>query len=215
MAWDFKKELIRKFFHFLAIGILFIYFLISDIFNRQIALLILVLVLIVLLELEYFRIDVGRKIPVLHYIYQFRRKKEKNKLGSDIFFIIGAILVLSIFNLKIAIAAILITIFGDMSAALVGKGIGKRKLKFLKDRTWEGVIAELIVDFIIVFLVFFWGFWTDYSILYNLEFWIIVFVMPISATFIETIVYKIDDNLFIPIFSGFFGELIMLLFKYF
>ncbi|MEM0465481.1 MAG: CTP--2,3-di-O-geranylgeranyl-sn-glycero-1-phosphate cytidyltransferase [Candidatus Pacearchaeota archaeon] len=210
MKWDFKKELFRKIFHFLTISILFIYFILVDVFNRKFALLILVLILIFLLKLEYFRIEIRKKIPILHYIYKFRREKEKNKIGSDVFFLIGAILVLAIFDFKIAIAAILITIFGDMVAALVGKGLGKRKLKSLKNRTWEGIIAEFIVDFIIVFLIFFWGFWNDYLILYNLKFWMVVLVMSISATFIETIVYKIDDNFFIPVFSGFLGEIIIL-----
>jgi dolichol kinase len=209
MKWNLKNELARKFVHFLSIFILLIYFVAADFFNRSIALLILVLILIVFLEFEYLRIEVGRKIPVLNKIWSYvRRGKEKGKLGADIYFLIGAILVLSIFDLRIAIAAILMTTFGDMSAALIGKRFGKHYLKSLKDRAWEGILAEFAVDILIGFLVMFWGRW---SLLYTWNLWIIILVMAVTATIVETLIYKMDDNLLIPVFSGFFGQVAWLI----
>lgn len=89
VKWNFKRELARKFVHLLSILILFIYFIASDVFNKKIALVILVLILIVFLEFEYLRIETGRKIPILNKIWKYvRRKKEKEKLGADVFFLI-------------------------------------------------------------------------------------------------------------------------------
>lgn len=103
------------------------------------------------------------------------------------------------------------TTFGDMSAALIGKRFGKHPF-FLKERTWEGTSSELFVDFLIGVFVFFGS---DFTLIYNLELWIVVLIMAITATFIETIVYKMDDNLLIPIFAGFSGQIVLFLFGHF
>jgi len=209
MKWDFRRELARKFIHLLSIFILFLYFIVSDLFSRQIALLVLILILIIQLEFEYLRIETSKKIPILNKIWDYlRRKKEKDKLGGDIFFLIGAILVLSVFDLRIAIAAILMTTFGDLSAALIGNKFGKHYLKCLKDRAWEGILAEFFVDLIIGFLVFFSR---DLSLIANPLLWTIVIGMALTATIVETLIYKMDDNLLIPIFAGFNGQIILIL----
>lgn len=213
MTWNFKRELARKFVHLLSIFILFIYFIAADIFNRNIALLILVLILIIFLELEYLRIEITREVPFLNKIWKYvRRKKEKGKLGADIYFLVGSILVLSIFDLRIAIAAILMTTFGDMSAALIGKRFGKHYLKSLKDRAWEGIFAEFFVDIVIGFFVFFWG---SFGLIYDFKIWLIILVMAVTATFVETVIYKMDDNLLIPVFAGFNGQIILILLNWF
>jgi len=155
------------------------------------------------------------KIPILNRIWRvLRREKEHDKLGGDVFFLIGAILVLAVFDLNIAMAAILMTTFGDLSAALIGKRFGKHYLVMLKDRAWEGILAEFFVDLIIGIFVFFWGFWSNTAILYNLNLWIVILVMSITATFVETIIYKMDDNLLIPLFAGFNGQIILLVLRY-
>ena len=216
MKWNFKRELARKFMHFLAVFILLAYFVVSDFFNPQTALLILVFILIIALELEYFRIEVGKKIPVLNKIWAYvRRDKEKNTIGGDVFFLIGGILVLAVFDLRIAVAAILMTIFGDLSAALIGSRFGKHHLKLFKDRAWEGILAEFFVDLLVGFAVFFRGDIFNISLIYNWQLWTIVLVMAITATIVETIAHKMDDNLLIPIFAGFNGQIVLLFFVWF
>ena len=211
--WSFRKELARKFVHFLSISVLFVYFIIADLFSRQLALLILVFVLVVFLEIEYIRIEIGNRIPLLNKILNYyRREKEREKLGGDVFFLIGAIVVLSVFDLRIAMAAILMTIFGDLAAALIGSRFGKHYLSFLKNRAWEGIIAEFFVDLIAGAVVFFVI--SGFSV-YTFQPWSIILVMSLVATFVETIIYKMDDNLLIPVFAGFSGQIISLLFSYF
>ena len=212
MKWNFKKELARKSIHFLSIFILLIYLVVSDLFNRNVALVILVLILIVSLEFEYFRIEIGRHIPIISDVWKsLRRGKEKYQIGGDVFFLIGAILVLSVFDLRVAMAAILMTTFGDMAAALIGKRFGKHYLKLLKERAWEGILAEFIVDIIIGFIVFIW---ISYGSFYDLKIWLVIFVMALTATFVETIIYKMDDNLLIPVFAGFNGHVLLILLGY-
>ena len=210
MKWDFKRELARKFVHLLSIFILIVYFFISDFFNSKIALIILVFVLIISIEFEYLRIEIPYDIPILKHLWKYmRRKKEKCRLGGDVFFLIGAILVLAIFDLRVAIAAILMTTFGDMAAALVGKRFGKHYL--MKERAWEGIFAEFIVDIFIGIGVFIWA---GNSLVSSFGVWIIILVMAISATIIETIIYQMDDNLLIPVFAGFNRQIALMMMRY-
>jgi len=105
---------------------------------------------------------------------------------------------LSLFDFDIAIAVILMTVLGDMAAAIFGIAFGKHWIKKLKDTAWEGIAAEFVVDLII-----------GYLIIGN---WIIVIPMAAMATFVETIFPHVDDNLAIPVFAGFIGQALKLLF---
>ena len=188
MVWDLKKELKRKAIHLLALSFIVIFILISENFGEALALFALVFLLIIFLELDYVRIDLRKKIPFVSGLW---RLKEKNRPGGQVFFLIGAIISLSVFDFRIALAVILMTIFGDMAAALVGKRFGKTWLT--KTKAWEGILAEFFVDVVIA-----------YFIIGN---WIVILVMALTATIVETLVDRLDDNLMIPLFAGFNGQL--------
>lgn len=173
-------------------------------FDEKFALLVLSAALIIGIELEYFRIELRYKLPIIHkYFWRFRRKKEAHALGAEIFFLLGAIICFAVFDYRIAIAAILMTTFGDLAAALFGKRYGKHWLLWMKDRAWEGIIAELVVNFAVGFILF------SFIPINNKE--IIIAVMAVTATIVETAVHKLDDNLLIPVFAGFNGQLAMML----
>ncbi|MFH1823691.1 MAG: diacylglycerol/polyprenol kinase family protein [Candidatus Firestonebacteria bacterium] len=216
MPWDFKKEIIRKSIHLLSILFLSIYVFFAEAVNHKVALLILSFVLIILLELEYARIELGAKIPLIKKLWEYRREKEKENLGGEIYFLIGAIICLAIFDKRIATAAILMTTFGDMAAAIIGTKFGKTWIPFLKNRAVEGVIAEFTVNLIIGFLVLRnyinERMWWATSLIPNGEpLWLIIIVMALTATIVETVVHKLDDNLLVPVFAGFNGEIVFLI----
>ena len=211
--WSFSQEIGRKIIHFLTIFVLMIYLLIDHYYNKQIALMFLVFALIIDLELEYFRLDSKIKIPILNYVWgKFRREKEKEHVGSDIYFLIAAIIVFSVFDKRIAVVAILMTLFGDLSAAIIGTRFGKHKLGFLKDRSYEGVISEFIVDIIIAVVVLTYG---NYMQIFSIKLILLSIVMALIATIVETKIYKVDDNLFVPIATGFVGQIMLFIFSYF
>jgi phytol kinase len=90
------------------------------------------------------------------------------------------------------------TTFGDMAAGLLGKFYGKKRIFrriFKNDKSIEGSGSEFIVDLIIGFLI--------------VGNPLISLVMAFFATLAETAVNKIDDNLVVPILSGFFGQIIL------
>jgi len=214
MKWNLKRELSRKIVHLGSILFLVIYIYTASVFSHRIALLALSFLLVVLIELEYFRVEWGMKMPMFYrYI---RRKKEKNRLGGEVFFLIGAIICLAVFDLRIAFAAILMTTFGDLAAALVGKRFGKLWIPGLKNKALEGVLAEFVVDLFIGWLIVrtlvnnsIW--WLGGTSIVGEPIWFVIFTMALTATVVDAIVDKFDDNLLIPLFSGFNGHLILLL----
>jgi len=186
----------RKAVHVLGLGYVLFYWIALRVFqSSQIATLLLLSVLLILIAIEFFRITEHKKIPVLHVLW---RPKEENTLGGQVYYILGIILALTIFDFQIALAVILMTVFGDMAAAIFGIAFGKHWIKDIPDTAWEGIIAEFVVNLII-----------GYFIIGN---WIIIIPMAAMATFVETIFPHIDDNLSIPIFAGFIGQALKLLF---
>jgi len=189
-------EVKRKAIHVLGLSYVLFYWVALKIFqSSQIAMLLLLSTLLIFISIEFFRITQHKKIPILHVLW---RPKEENTLGGQVYYILGMILALAIFDFQIALAVILMTVFGDMAAAIFGIAFGKHWMKGLKDTAWEGVIAEFVVNLII-----------GYLIIGN---WIIIIPMAAMATFVETIFPHVDDNLAIPVFAGLIGQALKLLF---
>jgi len=179
----------RKLIHITILIVLVFYFLIVEAYGKQVALIALVLLLIIFLILEYFRLELGWRMP---FFSQFIRPKEEHRMYGVIFFLSATVICLAVFDHKIALAALLMTTFGDMVAALAGKKWGETIL--FKNKTIVGFNAELLTNLIVGFFV-----------LQNIY---IIIGMAITATAVETLVDELDDNLLIPLFSGFVGQLI-------
>jgi len=205
MEFNFKQELMRKGVHIFAILYILIYYFFLKFYGHYAGLMALVFVLCFFLVIDYFRIEREKRILFFH---RFWREKEKNRFGGQVFFILGVIIAFAVFDFKIALLGILMTIFGDLSSALIGKRFGKHYLISLEDRAWEGILAEFFVDVLIGFFVFFIN-WNSFSFVFNYQFLIVILVMAFVASFVETIVYKMDDNLVVPVFSGFAGQVVL------
>ena len=190
MVWGFFHEIGRKIIHITILVVLAIYFFIENTHGKQVALLFLVGLLILFLVLEYFRLELGWKMP---FFSQFIRAKEGNRMYGVIYFLSASIISLAVFDKKIALAALLMTTFGDMVAALVGKRYGTTLI--YRNKTWAGFLAELGINLIVGFII--------------LDSIYIILGMAFVATIVETMVDELDDNLIIPLFSGFIGQIIL------
>ena len=186
-------EFLRKAVHLVSILIVLIY----EYFGKETVLWVLVSFLVIMLFLDYFRLEHNLKIPFFYTMY---RENEANRFGGHIFFSLGAITAIALCSKEIAYVAVLMTTFGDMVATLVGKFYGKRRVFyriFKNDKSIEGSLSEFIIDFLIGMLI--------------LGNPLISLVMAFFATLTETAVSRIDDNLVVPILSGFFGQIALTL----
>lgn len=186
-------EVLRKSVHLVSVLIVLIY----EWCGKETILWVLMLFLITVLFLEYFRLEHGMKIPIFYMMY---REHEADSCGGHIFFALGAIATISLFSKEIAYAAVLMTTFGDLAAALIGKFHGKKRIFkkiFNNDKSLEGSTSEFIIDLLVGLVI--------------VGDPLVSLIMAFIATLTETAVNKIDDNLVVPVFSGFFGQMTLLL----
>ncbi|MBI2654584.1 CTP--2,3-di-O-geranylgeranyl-sn-glycero-1-phosphate cytidyltransferase [Candidatus Woesearchaeota archaeon] len=190
MTLNLVQEVGRKIIHITILLVLVAYFFIHQSMGKQIALLFLVALLIGFLILEYLRLELNLKIP---FFSHFIRPKEQYRMYGVVYFLSATIISFAVFDNKIALAALLMTTFGDMVAAVIGKRYGTTLI--YRNKTWAGFLAELGTNLIVGFFV-----------LDNIY---VILGMASVATIVETIVDELDDNLLIPLFSGFVGQAIL------
>ena len=195
MKGYFFNEIGRKIIHIIILIALMLFFAIKNQAGQQAAFLFLVAVLVIFLILEYFRLELNIKLPVLH---KFIRPKDEYRHYGVIFFLTSTIIALAVFDTAIALAALLMTTFGDMSAAIAGKRYGTTIL--FRNKTVVGFVTELITNLIIAIII---------SLLFSINIYIPI-IMAFVATATETIIDEMDDNLVVPIASGFIGQILLL-----
>jgi len=121
-----KFELRRKTFHLFGLSIILCYWLAEKYYNKQTALLALTFILIIFIVVEYFVIIKKKKILFLHTL---RRPSESKKIAGTVYFALGAIIAFAAFDFIIALVVLLMLVFGDLSAALIGIAYGKHKIR--------------------------------------------------------------------------------------
>lgn len=188
-------ELFRKLFHLSGLFIVVIYTLLLNYFSPSIAILAITGFLLILLEIEYIRLEHKPKLAAI--FYTLFRKHEKNNIAGSVFFVISCIICFAAFDYWIAVLAMFMTVFGDLFAALIGRSFGK--LKIWRKKTLVGTMSGLAANLIVGLLIL-------------PAFPIIYLPMAFIATFVETITNKLDDNLTVPLFAGFSGQMIVKLF---
>jgi phytol kinase len=195
MQWSFLHEVGRKIIHLTILIVLLIFFAIKNQLGQQAAFLFLVTLFVIFLVLEYLRLDLDFKLPFFH---KFIRPKEQYKVYGVIFFLSSTIIALAVFDTAIAVAALLMTTFGDMTAAIAGKKYGTTML--FKNKTVTGFVTELITNIIVAIII---------SLTFSINVYILI-IMAFVATITETLVDELDDNLAVPLISGFIGQILVL-----
>ncbi len=138
-----KKELLRQLIHVSGVFIVVLsYFLRPDA-------LILLSLLILLVVVILFELDKKYHVPLFSFI--FRRCRRTDDETGFIYFFVGILLTLIIFqfNMAVANAAILILLFGDSASTIVGRKWGKHNIPYRNDKTLEGSLGFFVVGLIL------------------------------------------------------------------
>ena len=195
MALQILQEISRKTIHVMILFVLVIFYAVRNTVGEQAAFMFLAALLAFFLIIEYLRLDLNIKLPFFH---QFIRPKEEYRVYGAIFFLSSTIISLAIFSTPVALAALLMTAFGDMAAAIVGKRYGATLL--FRSKTLIGFVAGLITNLLIAVAI---------SLSFSINLYILI-VMAFAATITETITDEMDDNLMVPILTGFIGQVLLL-----
>lgn len=192
---DLRKELIRKCIHLLELPVLLAYTLIARLYGTKPAILALTALLVILLEIEYIRLEYKLRLPL---VVDILRRRERDNVASNIFFVAATIICFAAFDYQVAILALLLTVFGDLAAALVGLKFGRTRIH--RRKTLEGFLAGLIVNLSIGFLLM-----PDQIIIFG--------PMALTASLVELWTGKLDDNLTVPLAAGFVGQVLFYYFQ--
>lgn len=192
MRWSILEEVKGKLLHMAIILLVTLHLLLKNGVSQQVSLIVLVFILLLLMTAEYIRLEMNIEVPI---IKQILRTKEERKMHGAIYFLTATIISLAVFDFKIAIAALLMTVFGSIAATIATNKFGKTLI--FKNKTINGAITEGIVNIILGLLI-----------LPNVY---LILAMALTATLVETVLSELDDSLFIPLFAGFVGQLIFFL----
>ncbi len=195
MEQELKNELIRKGIHLLMIAVPIGYnYLTSATVIPVLSVLAFFFVLIDILRVRvpHFKAKINQFMGGIYRIY------ESKTFSGASYILFGALLSVIIFSRPVAQLVITFTVLGDISAALVGKRVGRHKI--IGSSTIEGSLAFFIASFIGSIFITPFPFWLK-------------LIGAIAATIIEMLPLKIDDNLTVPILTGAFIVIIEIIFK--
>lgn len=191
---SFIWELLRKAVHLSSLLIVVGYTLIMHFFSARVAILTMTAVLLILLEIEYVRLEYKSRVTAI--FDGLFRKHEKDTVSGSVFMVISCIICFAAFDYWIAVVALFMTVFGDLFSALFGKAFGKTII--YNTKTYVGTIAGLLANIGVGILILPEVIW-------------LVVVMGFVATFTEVVTNKMDDNLTVPLFAGFAGQMLVYL----
>ena len=150
--FNFLNELLRKSVHLSVLIIPFGYHVLEiELWFIRIA---LFGVLLFFIPMELYRLKVNPK-TWLNFITRAAEKDEPaNYILTTLIWLIVLLGVDWLYTMEIAELAIVATVLGDSAAALIGRGIGKHRLPYTKEKTIEGYIGGVVLTYIfgLVFL---------------------------------------------------------------
>lgn len=189
---SFKNELIRKGIHLSSVIIPVTYYFL----NRETEIIILSIFsfLLIIIDLLRLKNENFRKF-YLKFLKPILRGHELSNDSSNFtggtYIILAFLFCAIVFPKPVAITSMLIVIFCDSFAAIIGKNWGKH---FIMSKTIEGSAAFFISGIIIILI-------TPKVTSSIVEYYIGVASVLFSTVF-ELIPLKIDDNISTPVFFG-------------
>jgi len=153
--------------------------------------------LLTLIIIDLVRIERNQYIPIYANLL---KAKERDRFHALIYSVTAAIIVLAVFDFRIAIAALLMAVLGDPIASIVGRKYGRFRMR---TKTVEGTAVNAIVASIIGIVVL--RHFGAIGILIGL-------LMGITATIVEFFSDKTEDNFTIPLFAAAVGQFLFWLF---
>jgi len=187
---DYKAELLRKSIHLLSISIAVIYYFVT----KELALTILIPLTAISLVLDLARYISPTYKKFLYSIVGFMMRdheiNSKNIILSGATYVLIAALVTVIFFPKaFVLLGIAVLIFGDISAALIGRKFGRHKFLF---KSLEGTLSFFLFGSLVML--------ATPKIEGSLTEYLIGFAAVAVAAIIENVSYGwADDNLTVPL----------------
>ena len=140
------------------------------------------------------------KIPFLViFIENFDEKNKVNFPGKGfIFFFLGILFSVILFSKTIALASIAVLTIGDPLSYIIGKYVGRIKIPWNKKKNIEGPFIGACLSTVFIYILY------SFELVY-INKYLLAFGASLIAILIDLRIgdWEIDDNLTIPLISGF------------
>ncbi|MFX1285730.1 MAG: diacylglycerol/polyprenol kinase family protein [Promethearchaeota archaeon] len=153
------------------------------------------------IPLEIYRLKFNPNTWINHFTRAYEKERPANYILTAAVWLVLLVGVNLFYEMEVVELALIATVMGDSAAALVGKGIGRRRLPLTQEKTVEGFIAGLLTNYLIGFC-FLIIVWENLSSSYQVG---LIFVLPLIPTivwgsldFFEDLPWYLADNLFNP-----------------
>lgn len=188
---EYSFEIKRKMMH-VIVGVVIVLLIYYEVLEFWMALVVFLAGILISI------ISARNSIPVIRFfLLRYDRPEHSNTPGLGVISIFSSVSVLlllleaGLLSKGIVLASLMIWVFGDSSAAVVGKIYGKKKHPF-NDKHIEGTIAGIIGG--TIGALFFVPLYAAFSAAFV--------TMIIESLEIKILKHPIDDNIFVPLIAA-------------
>ncbi len=119
---------------------------------------------------------------------------ENKTMIGGLFICLSGLILVSFFELHLALVGIMVLSYGDSAASIVGKAYPKHSISYNKVKHWEGTIAFVVVAFLVT------AFSLAFISITLAKFFEISIIVAVVTAFLESLPIKYYyDNLTIPL----------------
>ena len=186
-----RREISRKLFHLTILVVVILYYF----SNKPTTLLWCSIFLLGFVMSDIIRVKAYYLFPLRKMADSVTRPFEKRALGAAVYFTIGALTTVFLFEKIIAIAAVTIAAAGDGMAAVTGIAFGRHKISKDSQKTVEGAIGAFLTSALLGIFFFF-----ETPLFWPIIISIVAACVVVSVDLVEL---PIDDNLILSIILGF------------
>lgn len=166
--------------------------------STHLAVIILAIALCLSIAVEFSRLNVPHfNEKVVRICGPVMRSCEVNRVSGIPFYILATLLAIGIFPKPIAILSILYLAFGDPIASIFGILYGNYGMRFANGKSLIGTLAGVVACSLVGF------FYLKTLSLPQVPYLSLVFLGGVAGGVAELMPFEMDDNLSIPIVSGF------------
>lgn len=186
-----RREVSRKLFHLTILVVVILYYF----FNKPTTLLWCAIFLLGFVLSDIIRVKAYYLFPLRKMADTVTRAHERRALGAAVYFTIGALTTVFLFEKIVAIAAVTIAAAGDGMAAVTGIALGRHKISKDSQKTVEGAIGAFLTSLGLSIFFFF-----ETPLFWPIIISIVAASVVVSVDLVEL---PIDDNLILSIILGF------------
>ncbi len=183
---DKEGIIARKIIHYLSALIPTTYIFLEK--SLIIKLLIVGSIIVVFSDILRMTSPKGKKLYFKLFGWMTKKQELKQEFTGASYLLIGSLITVLIFEKNIAILALIFLTIGDPTACLVGQFFGK--IKTFQKKTLEGTIGLITIGFLVSLLI------TKIPVFYKI-------LAAITAGIVEMLPIKINDNITVPLTTGF------------